>query len=397
MSEKPTAGLVVPAVAVMVFIAASTAPTPIYPLYQSAWHFPALTLTVIFAVYCVALLAALLTVGSLADHIGRRPVLLAAIGIQILSLAVFALADGVPALIAARILQGLATGTASGALAAAIMDADQRRGPLLNATMPIAGTAAGPLLAALLVQFAPQPMRTTYVLLILALAGLTVAVVTLLPGTETRRPGALASLRPSVHVPAPARRAFLIAAPITVAAWAMGGFYLSLGPAMTRMVTGSAATLTAGLVTFLLPASALAAVLLMRRASGRTLLITGSALMFAGATLTVLAVAATVTTLFFLSAALAGMGFGTGFQGAIRTVLPLAAPGERAGLASALYAVTYLAMGLPAVTAGAFVLTAGLPATAEVYGASVAALALAALLAALAETRSRIRPAVLIP
>jgi MFS family permease len=61
------------------FLAASAAPTPLYATYQRAWGFSALTVTVIFGVYALAFLAALLTLGRISDHIGRRPVLFAGI------------------------------------------------------------------------------------------------------------------------------------------------------------------------------------------------------------------------------------------------------------------------------------------------------------------------------
>jgi MFS family permease len=68
------------------FLAASSAPTPLYATYQAAWGFSALTTTVVFGVYAIAFLAALLTAGRLSDHIGRRPVLLAGIAGNVLAL-----------------------------------------------------------------------------------------------------------------------------------------------------------------------------------------------------------------------------------------------------------------------------------------------------------------------
>jgi len=74
-------------------------------------------------------------------------------------------------------------------------------------------------------------------------------------------------------------------------------------------------------------------------------------------------------------------GFGAAFQGAIRTVLPLAAPHERAGALAIMYVVSYLALGLPAVLAGLLVMHgAGLIPTARDYSAGVMVLAALALL-----------------
>src|SRR4051794_5609737 len=89
-------------------LSASSGPSPLYVVYQRQWHFSAITLTGVFAVYALALLAALLVVGSISDHVGRRPTLLAALTVEIASMLAFAGATAVGWLFAARILQGLA-------------------------------------------------------------------------------------------------------------------------------------------------------------------------------------------------------------------------------------------------------------------------------------------------
>jgi hypothetical protein len=64
------------------FLAASAAPTPLYQRYDEIWHGTALTTTEAFGVYAAAVLGGLLVLGGAATHIGRRPVLLAALGLQ---------------------------------------------------------------------------------------------------------------------------------------------------------------------------------------------------------------------------------------------------------------------------------------------------------------------------
>ena len=141
----------------MTFLAASAAPTPLYATYQKAWGFSALTTTVVFGVYALAFLSALLIVGRLSDHVGRRPVLLVGIAGQVLALVVFVDAHSVAALLAARIVQGLAAGTAIGAIGAGMLDIDQTRGAVANATAPGLGTASGVLLSSFAVQWLPAP------------------------------------------------------------------------------------------------------------------------------------------------------------------------------------------------------------------------------------------------
>ena len=161
--------------------------------------FSSVTLTSVFAVYAVALLAALLVVGSISDHIGRRPTLIAALAVEIVGMLAFALADGVGWLFAARILQGLATGTAMGAISAALLDLQPRDKPWLGALMgavsPMTGLALGALAAGLLVDYGPDPMRLIYWILITAFA-LAVVAIAAIPETVARDGGWRASLRP---------------------------------------------------------------------------------------------------------------------------------------------------------------------------------------------------------
>jgi MFS family permease len=102
-------------------LASSSAPTPLYATYQVRWGFSPVTITVIFGVYALAVLASLLVVGSLSDHVGRRPVLITALGAQAIVMLLFAFAGEVEVLLVARVLQGLATGAAIGAIGAGLV------------------------------------------------------------------------------------------------------------------------------------------------------------------------------------------------------------------------------------------------------------------------------------
>ena len=107
------------------FLASSSAPTPLYSLYQAEWGFSPITVTVIFGIYAISVLAALLFVGRLSDHLGRRPVLIAATAVQAATMVIFATASGVGDLVLARIIQGLATGAAVGAVGAGGKDPER--------------------------------------------------------------------------------------------------------------------------------------------------------------------------------------------------------------------------------------------------------------------------------
>ena len=364
------------------FLAGSSAPTPLYALYQAQWGFSPITVTVIFGIYALSVLAALLIVGRLSDHLGRRPVLIAATVAQTATMVMFATAGGVGDLVLARIVQGLATGAAVGAVGAGMIDLNKARGATANAVAPAFGTATGGMLSGYLVQYLPAPTHLVYAVLcvIFVLQGIGVALMT---ETIAPAPGALASLKPQLSLPAAARGPFLLALPVLVAAWALAGLYGSLGPMLIRDMRGVGSALLGGMTLFVLTASAGLAVLVLQHREPRAMMTFGASLLAAGVGVAVWSLPHHAVATFFAGTAIAGMGFGTGFQGAVRSIVSFAAPHERAGVLSMVFVVSYLSMGVPAIAAGALVARHGnVLGTGEDFGVVVMTLALAAVLAA---------------
>ncbi|KJH75719.1 MFS transporter [Pseudomonas sp. ES3-33] len=360
------------------FLAASTAPTPLYHLYQEHLHFSAATLTVIFGVYAISLLVALLTVGSLSDFLGRKPVIFTAVMLNILAMLLFINADSVAWLIAARVLQGFATGMATAVLSAALLDANRQQGPLINSVAPLLGMAMGAMGCGLLAEFAPLPLQLTYWLLLVMFV-LQALYVWRLPESVSRQPGAWASLRPTLHVPPQARRTLWMVLPINTAVWALGGFYASLAPSLVRTATGSTSNLIGGATVAALTVTGALMIYCLRNRPGDKVLQLGATLLPAGVALILIAVHTASLSLFFVGTLVAGCGFGAGFLGAVRSLVPLALPHERAGLMSAFYVLSYLAFCLPALLAGSLTRTFGLVASTDGYGAVLIVLALGAL------------------
>ncbi|MFJ2678992.1 MFS transporter [Pseudomonas sivasensis] len=372
--------LVFLAITLLTFLAASSAPTPLYHLYQEGLHFSAGMLTLIFGVYALSLLAALLTVGSLSDHLGRKPVIFAALVLNMLAMLLFINEGSVAWLIAARTVQGFATGMATAVLGAALLDTDRQQGPLVNSVAPLLGMACGAMGSSLLVEFAPLPTQLIYWTL-LALMLVQALYVWRLPETVDRIPGAVASLRPTLHVPPQARRALWLSLPVDVAVWAMGGFYLSLAPSLVRAATGSTSNLIGGGLVAVLTLSGALVIFTLRNRPASKVLRLGAALLAVGVALILTAVHSASLPLFFIATLIAGGGFGAGFLGALRSVVPLALPHERAGLMSAFYVLSYLAFCLPSLLAGNLIRSVGLIATTDGYGAVLILLALGALVA----------------
>jgi MFS family permease len=389
----PTASLILLASIIVSLLAASSAPTPLYAVYQGEWGFSPITTTVVFGVYALAVLAALLVFGKISDHVGRRPVLLVSLAGQIVAMVVFANAGSVAALMTGRVVQGVATGAAIGAIGAGLLDIDRVRGAVANSFAPATGTATGALVSGLVVQFLPAPTHLVYYLL-LGVFVLQAAGVTVLRESVTRKPGALASMTPEIKLPRAARRQIAIATPVLFSVWALAGFYGSLGPAITTRLVHSDAVVYGGLGLFVLAGSAALSVLLLREMPTRTVMVIGVTTLIAGVAITLLAIGSGAGGTgpeigFFAGSAVAGFGFGSGFQGGIRLVVPLVEAHERAGVLSLLYVVSYLGMGVPAVIGGVLVVHGGgLLDTAREYGAAVIVLAGAALAGLLLGSRA---------
>ena len=381
------ASLIFLALTLLGFLAASSAPTPLYHLYQEQLQFSPAVLTLIFGVYAFSLLAALLIVGSLSDYLGRKPVIFVALLLNMLVMLLFISADSVAWLISARLIQGFATGMATSVLGAALLDFDRRQGPLISSVAPLLGMACGALGCGLLAEFAPLPLQLTYWLLL----GLFLAqAVYLWRLKESVSPqvGAWQSLRPTLHVPLQARRALWRVLPLDLAAWAVGGFYLSLAPSLVRAATGSTSNLIGGALVAALTLSGALSIYLLRNQGADKMLRLSASLLVIGLAWVLVAVHGASLPLFFVGTLVTGGGFGAGFLGALRSIMPLALPHERAGLMSAFYVLSYLAFSLPSLLAGNLTRVFGLIPTTDGYGAVLIVLSAAALLG----LRQSIRP-----
>ena len=371
---------------------AAGALTPLLVVYKERWDLAPSQLTVAFAVYAIGFLAAALVLGSLSDHLGRRPVLIGALVVQLVSNLMFLVAPGVGWVIAGRIVQGVASGAATGAFTAALVEfapPDRKRlGPILGSVGLTGGLAAGSLLAGLAIELTPAANTIAFV----ALSALTIVggiAVVASPETIRRGPGALRSLVPHVAVPAAARIEFLAAAPVVAAVWMLAGLSGGLAPSMVHTVFHRDSGLLDGLAGFIAPAVSVVIGLSFARVRPRTAMtigiyasILGPIGIFAGAS------AGSLATM-FAGQAVAGLGFGAAFTAALGLVIPLVAAHQRAGVVAGIYVVSYLGLGVPVVLAGQLTDAIGVVPTVGWYSAVAVLLALFSLGAQL---RLRHRP-----
>jgi ABC-type transport system involved in multi-copper enzyme maturation permease subunit len=360
---------------------ASAAASPLYGVYQAQWRFSATTLTAVFAVYVLVLLLTLLVFGSLSDYLGRRRVIAVALAAGAGACGLFLAAHGVGLLFAARALQGGAVGAATSAAGAALIDLQpdrSGRGPVVTSATVLLGLAVGGLGTSVLVQYAPAPTHLIWWLLLGASAAAAVAVLAI-PETTPGRTGVLTALRPRVAVPRQARGTLAVALPCMIAAPAVNGFYLSLGPSLAAQVLRSPDLLWGGLVIFLVGGTAAAASVAFRAVSPPSAMLAGCLVLLGGAVMTLAAIETASAAAFLAGTAVAGAGVGTGFfAGAYRILAALAGPGQRAGLVAAIWVVFYLAFSVPVLAAGVATTHFGLHRTAVGYSAALAVLAAAA-------------------
>ena len=134
-------------VTAITFSAVSAAPTPIYRFYRETLGLTPFAITLIFAVYSFTMIAAFLTIARLSDYVGRKPMILLALGLNAVALLMFFVAGSAGTLIAARAVQGVATGVALATLGAVLADTAPQWAATLNSVTAFMGLALGSLIS----------------------------------------------------------------------------------------------------------------------------------------------------------------------------------------------------------------------------------------------------------
>jgi len=363
---------------------ASSTPSPLYATYREQWGFSSFVLTAVFAVYAFGVLAALVIAGRISDDVGRRPVLIGSLSVLLVSTALFVAADSVVWLFAARALQGLATGVALGSAGAALLDLHPRRDShsagLANGFSSTAGMGLGALIAAVLVQYAPMPTRTPYLVLLVIFAVLLVGAFLMPEPVEHRRRLNLAFEAP--HVPPAIRKAFVLSSLGVLASWSIGGLFMSLGPQLAAIELDTDNHLAGGLAILALTGAGSVAQLVFQRTAPWRLTSYGAVVLAVGLASIVGSLSLESPGLFLAAAALTGIGWGTAFLGALRSLTAVIPAETRARTMSAFYLVAYSSLSVPSLAAGLVVSSWGLLPTFRVFGAVVAVIALVVAVAA---------------
>ena len=374
-----------------ILLTGTNLPTPLYRGYERTFAYSPLVTTLIFAVYVAALVPALLIAGPLSDAIGRRRVLLPSLILAVAGSLAFAVANGVFWLFAARILQGLAVGAASGALTAALSEfeptGNRHRAALVATAVSLGGLGAGPLVAGLLAQYGPAPYMVPFWVEIILLIPAMMLVASLPEkGARTKwRPR-----RPSI--PPVMRYAFATSGSANFLAFSVIGLFLSLVPAyVVKLSAINNLAIAGGTVTLMLGCSVVAQMIGYGRSPLR-LQIGGLALLAVG--LTLLAVAGQLSSLplMIVASVVAGVGHGMTFLGGLTEINRLAPPDRHAETVSSFYVIVYLGVGVPVIGVGLLSKIVGSLAAVQIFTAFVVPLSLIAL-ALIAMSRRRLEKA----
>ena len=377
--------------AMVAILVAAGAPTPLLPIYQHQWGFAPWVLTLAFGIYAFSLLISILVIGSLSDHVGRRPLMIAALAVDLVAMVMFLVAPSIGWVIAARVVQGVATGAASSSLSAAVVELAPERFKKLGAQMtsmaPLGGLAIGALFAGLLAEFASDATFEVWLVFAVVMAAGTVFAV-FTPETATRKPGALASLNPRISLPVQVRRLYWTSVPGIVGGFMTMTAFMGLVPALLVAVFSVQSPIIGSLLAFVALGASTVASAFSSGVKAPTLRLGGTIAMVAGAVLFVGSIGATSLPLLWAAAIVGGAGIGASFAGTTRGLVPEVAPHERAGLFTAIFFVGYLAMGSSAIIAGLFVGVVGATSMAIGYGIVVAIATLISVVAMVRLNRS---------
>lgn len=369
-----------------VLFVGATLPSPLYPLYSAAFGFGGVTLTLIYASYVLGNLAALVLGGRLSDQLGRRRVMLPALGLAIASAIVFLFAQGTAWLFSARVLSGLATGLGSGAATAWLAElqprSDKATGSLLAAAANMLGTAMGPLLAGLLAAFAPSPLSLPYAayLVLLAAAGPTLFTV---PETVAQQAAGFArlQLRPRFGVPRQIRFEFVPPAVTAFVTFALIGFYAALVPGLLRASLRLSSPAVSGAVICGLFVVATMVAVASRGLPARRAMIWGLGLLLPSVVLLIAAEVGKSMTLLIAATVFAGITGALGYRGSLQVVNDIAPAKQHGEVVSSYLIAVYLGNSVPIIGVGLLSARTSPLMAHVVFGVVIAVLAVAALLA----------------
>ncbi|HEY7245247.1 MAG TPA: MFS transporter [Xanthobacteraceae bacterium] len=378
------AAVCVAAAMIGVLFAGSTMLTPLYVIYKQQFGFSQITLTLIYAVYVVGNLAALLVFGRVSDAVGRRRTAMLAIALAVVSALIFLFAQDTASLFVGRILSGLAIGIGAGTgtawLSELIARRDKARAAMIATSTNFVGLGLGALVSGLLAEYAPSPLHLSFVVYLVALI-VTGALVCVARETVTHRPQALTEfpMRPRLSVPRAIRAQFVAPAVTGAGAMALVGFYAALAPSVLVQQLHDPNHAVAGALFLELAIVVAGSIVAMQRVPSRSAMLWGLALMLPSVVLLVSAQIIAAMPLMILATVVCGLAAGLGYRGSLQVVNKIAPESRRAEVVSSYFVWVFCGNAVPVIGIGVLSTLASPTAASLAFAAMIIVFALLAL------------------
>jgi MFS family permease len=355
----------------------TTMPTPLYALYQQKYGLTSLLITIIFTVYALGVLLALVLFGRVSDHFGRRPILISALVMAGISTLLFIFAQSIPVLLMARFISGLGSGLLTGTATAGLAELEPTCSPQRAARVATAanmgGLGLGPLVAGLFAQLAPDPTQLVFVVY-LAFVFVCIGLVSFLP-EPVKFPDHKLDIRPHVGVPPSTRVVFVQAAVTVFSVFAILGLFSALSVSFLRDTLKESNLIVDGVVVFLLFGIATVAQIGMSRLTSRMARLVGIVALVVALVLIQRGLSFPSFAFFLVGTGVGGLGIGLAFMGSLAAINRVAPPNRRGEMVSAFFVAAYVGLTIPVVGVGFLV-----DATNFVVGTLILAAVLAVLL-----------------
>jgi MFS family permease len=365
------------ALAFLIVMAFATLPSPLYGLYRTRDHLSALVITVVFAIFAGGAIITLLAEPFIGARVGRRGAMLGGVATMMVAAAVLAAWKDLPGLLIGRLLTGVAIGLAAGVAIPYLIELRARTHPNasvvyarnIGVAVNVGALGAGPLVAGILAEWAPQPLTLPY-LLFVALGAVALTGVAAAPETGASVPQAATDNRPA----GPRRKARLPvpAAAATIAAFAASGLFAGLSGLFLATTLHHPSHALSGATLFVVFSAGVASQLATNRLQASRVLVLGMLSMVVGLVLLVVAVQlpAPSLALFLIGGALIGAGAGAVYKGTTGLVLEATEPENRVAMTSQLVIAVFVGLSVPVIGAGV-ALNLGASAPDTVFGFAI--------------------------
>lgn len=381
--HRPAAVVAVGALIAAAFMG-SVVVAPLYALYQQKFGFSEITLTLIYAVYVVGNVVALLVFGQVSDQLGRKRVSLPTVLLAAVAAGVFLAADGTGWLYAGRLLTGLTVGVLSGTGTAWLVElygANRRdHATLAAAVSNLVGISIGPILGGVLAEYAPYPLKLPFAAYIVILAAVGVAVWRT-PEPRVAGGAALRDLRlyARIGIPRDIRGRFAVPAVTGFVIFALGGLYFSLIPGILETDLHEPNVAIGGAVVCELAVVSALVTLIGRRLPPARAMTGALVIMLPAVALVVSAQAIASMPLLLVATALAGLALGVGYRGSLQVVNRLAPDERRAEVVSSYFIACFVGNSVPVIGIGILATLTNPLTASEAFAVTLAVLAVAAL------------------